>query len=72
MYGLRQEQDKAGAVGLGMVPVKNGRELTRVRGLPSTVRGHFQSESLNLQWHQLLGKYTSNSEQPGSRNGKNE
>ena len=39
MYGLWQGEGEAGTVGLGMVPVKNGRELTRVRGLPSTFRG---------------------------------
>lgn len=72
VYGLGQRQEEAGTVGLGMVPLKNGRELTRVRGLPGTFRGCLQFESLNLQWHQPLGKYTSSSWQPGSRNGKNE
>ena len=46
--------------GLGMVPVKNGKELTRVR-LPSTFRGHLQFKSLNLPWHQSLEKYTRSS-----------
>lgn len=31
-------QEEVETVGLGIVPVKNGRELTRVRGLPSTFR----------------------------------
>ena len=40
---------------LGTVSVKDGRELTRVRRLPSTFRGQLQWESLNLQWHHLWG-----------------
>ena len=53
-------QEEAGTVGLGMVPVKNGKELTRVR-LPSTFRGHLQFKSITLPWHQSLEKYTRSS-----------
>lgn len=44
-------QEEVATGGLGTVPVKNRSELTRVRGLPSTLRGQWQLESLNLQWH---------------------
>lgn len=52
-------QEEAGTVGLGMVPIKNGRELTGIRGLAHTCRGWWQLESLNLQSYQSLGKCTS-------------
>ena len=32
-------QEEAGTVGLGMVPVKNGKELTRVRHTSQAQRG---------------------------------
>lgn len=49
-------QEEAGTVGLGMVSIKNGRELTGVRGLAHTCRGWWQLESLNLPVVPIFGE----------------